>query len=76
VRGARQRPKVGWEALTPTEEKIALLVAAGQSNPDIANQLFLSRRTVDSHVSHILAKLSAKSRVEIALAAEHRKKAG
>jgi DNA-binding CsgD family transcriptional regulator len=68
TRGARRRPDTGWEALTPTEQKIARLVAEGQSNPDIASQLFLSRHTVESHVRHILAKLSATSRVEIARA--------
>jgi hypothetical protein len=38
----------------------------GRSNPDIAAELFLSRNTVQTHVSHILAKLGAQSRVEIA----------
>ena len=66
VRGARRRPTSGWEALTPTETKIAQLVATGQSNPDIAAALFLSRRTIQTHVSHILTKLGARSRVEIA----------
>jgi DNA-binding CsgD family transcriptional regulator len=65
-RGARRRPSTGWEALTPSELTIAGLVAAGRSNPDIAAELFLSRRTVQTHVSHILAKLGAHSRVDIA----------
>ena len=66
VRSLRtERGTVGWAALTPTEIKIAGLVAAGMSNPEIASQLFLSRNTVQSHVSHILAKLGAKGRVEI-----------
>jgi DNA-binding CsgD family transcriptional regulator len=60
-----QRPASGWDALTPTELKIAYLVAAGQSNPDIAAELYLSRNTVQTHVSHILAKLGARSRAEI-----------
>ena len=64
VRGARRRPSTGWEALTPAESKIVQLVAAGQSNPDIAAALFLSRATVQTHVSHILAKLGAHSRIE------------
>ncbi len=68
TRGARRRPAAGWEALTPTEQKIAHLVAGGQSNPDIAGQMLLSRYTVESHVSHILTKLDARSRVEIARA--------
>jgi DNA-binding CsgD family transcriptional regulator len=55
----------GWGALTPTETKVARLVADGRSNPDIAAELFLSRNTVQTHVSHILAKLSAHSRTEI-----------
>ena len=59
------RPVSGWGALTPTEVKIAGLVAGGRSNPDIAAELFLSRNTVQTHVSHILAKLGAQSRVEI-----------
>jgi DNA-binding CsgD family transcriptional regulator/tetratricopeptide (TPR) repeat protein len=66
---ARRRPTTGWPALTPTEQRIARLVAEGASNPDIASQLFLSRHTVQSHVSHILTKLNARSRVEIARAA-------
>jgi DNA-binding CsgD family transcriptional regulator len=63
--GRRPRPAQGWDALTPTEAKIARLVAAGRSNPDIAAELFLSRNTVQTHVSHILAKLGARSRAEI-----------
>jgi DNA-binding CsgD family transcriptional regulator/tetratricopeptide (TPR) repeat protein len=69
-RGGRRtsrRPTQGWAALTDTEGKIALLVAEGLSNPDIATQLYLSRRTVQTHVSHILAKLGLRSRVELAV---------
>ena len=68
-RGARGRrgPRAvsGWEALTPTEIKIAALVARGDSTPDIARSMFLSRRTVQTYISHILAKLGAKTRIEI-----------
>jgi DNA-binding CsgD family transcriptional regulator len=68
-RGARGRrvPRAvsGWEALTPTEIKIAALVARGDSTPDIARGMFLSRRTVQTYISHILTKLGAKSRIEI-----------
>ncbi len=65
VRAFRARPASGWEALTPTEVKVAYLVADGRSNPDVAAALFLSRNTVQTHVSHILAKLGARSRAEI-----------
>ncbi|MFD0591461.1 response regulator transcription factor [Catellatospora coxensis] len=44
-------------------------MAEGRSNPDIAAQMFLSPRTVQSHVSSILAKLGLRSRVEIAVSA-------
>jgi DNA-binding CsgD family transcriptional regulator len=64
--GRRQHPATGWEALTPTELEVAWLVAEGLANPDIAARLFSSRRTVEVHVSHILAKLGVRSRVEIA----------
>jgi len=67
--GDQARPVSGWAALTPTEAKVGELVAAGLSNPDIASRLFLSRNTVQTHVSHILAKLGARSRAEIARAA-------
>jgi DNA-binding CsgD family transcriptional regulator len=55
----------GPDALTPTQLRVAELVAEGYSNPDIAERLNLSRRTVESHVSHILAKLRVSSRGEI-----------
>jgi DNA-binding CsgD family transcriptional regulator len=68
-RGARgprgRRAGSGWAALTPTEVKIAALVARGDSTSEIARGMFLSRRTVQTYISHILAKLGAKSRVEI-----------
>jgi DNA-binding CsgD family transcriptional regulator len=63
--GPRRRPKSGWAALTETERKVAALLAEGLSNPDIAPRMFTSRRTVQYHVSNILAKLSLSSRVEL-----------
>jgi DNA-binding CsgD family transcriptional regulator len=66
VRGLRgQRAERGWVALTPTEVKIAVLVAGGESTSDIARGMFLSRRTVQAHISHILTKLGVKGRVDI-----------
>ncbi len=61
-----RQARSGWDSLTPTETKIATLVQAGLSNPEIAAQLFLSRRTVATHVSHILKKLDVHSRTDIA----------
>ena len=66
VRGPRgPRAATGWAALTPTEVKIAALVARGDSTSEIARGMLLSRRTVQTYISHILAKLGAKSRLEI-----------
>ncbi|TMM35695.1 MAG: hypothetical protein E6F99_18975 [Actinobacteria bacterium] len=67
TRRTHRRPTEGWAALTDTETKIALLVAEGLSNPAIARQMYLSRRTVQTHVSHILGKLGLRSRVELAV---------
>jgi DNA-binding CsgD family transcriptional regulator/transcriptional regulator with XRE-family HTH domain len=61
-----RRPATGWEALTPTERTVAGLVAQGLSNPDIAARLHISRRTVETHVAHLLTKLDARSRAEVA----------
>jgi DNA-binding CsgD family transcriptional regulator len=73
VRGTRpKRPLHGWDALTPAEHKVALLVAAGCSTSDIAQSMYLTRRTVQTHISRILGKLGMRSRVEIAREAFNR----
>lgn len=68
VRGTRSRPTTGWEALTPTEERIVALVAEGVTGPDIGRLLYISPRTVQTHVSHALAKLGLSNRLELATA--------
>src|SRR5258708_10720260 len=65
ARGRRRRPASGWMALTDTERKVAALLAEGLSNPEIASRMFTSRRTIQFHVSNILAKLGLSSRVEL-----------
>jgi DNA-binding CsgD family transcriptional regulator len=66
-RSPRRRVTHGWESLTPTQQRVAELVAKGLSNPDIAAQLFVSRNTVQSHMSSILSKLGMRSRIELIL---------
>jgi DNA-binding CsgD family transcriptional regulator len=69
-RGPHGRQARGWEALTTAELRVVSLVAGGLSNPAIAAELFLSRQTVQTHMSHILAKLGAQSRLQVAREAD------
>jgi non-specific serine/threonine protein kinase len=55
-----------WDLLTVREREVAALVATGLTNKDIAARLFVSKRTVDAHVEHILNKLGYSSRVQVA----------
>jgi DNA-binding CsgD family transcriptional regulator len=61
-----RQARSGWDSLTPTETKISAFVEEGLSNPEIAARMMLSRRTVGTHVSHILKKLDVHSRTDIA----------
>jgi DNA-binding NarL/FixJ family response regulator len=63
---AHRRAVSGWDSLTDAELKIASFVEEGLSNPEIAGRLMLSRRTVATHVSHILKKLNVTTRTDIA----------
>ncbi len=56
-RGERKRPASGWQALTPTELDVVRLVAEGLPNKDIATRLFVSPRTVQTHLTHVYTKL-------------------
>jgi DNA-binding NarL/FixJ family response regulator len=64
VRTWRRKASAG--AFTERELEIARLVAAGASNPEIASRLFLSRKTVERHVSNVLRKVGARNRAELA----------
>jgi DNA-binding CsgD family transcriptional regulator/tetratricopeptide (TPR) repeat protein len=66
VRGPRQRPRFGWQSLTPTELTVSGLVADGLSNPQIGERLYISRRTVQTHLAHVFAKLDIASRAQLA----------
>ena len=62
----------GWAAVTPSELAVAELVADGLTNREVAERLFVSPHTVNSHLRHVFAKLGINSRVELArLARDH-----
>jgi DNA-binding CsgD family transcriptional regulator len=60
--GGRQR----IEGMSPSERRVAELVAEGRTNRDIAAALFVTERTVASHLTHVYAKLGVRSRTELA----------
>jgi DNA-binding CsgD family transcriptional regulator/tetratricopeptide (TPR) repeat protein len=70
--GHAQRPAQGWAALTPTELRVTGLASQGLNNPEIGRRLFISRRTVGTHLSHIFNKLEVSSRVELAAMSRER----
>jgi DNA-binding CsgD family transcriptional regulator len=65
-RGERKRPASGWASLTPAERDVVRLVSEGLANNDIATRLFVSPRTVQTHLTHVYTKLGLTSRVQLA----------
>lgn len=65
--GARPRQMMvtGVEALTPSERRVATMAAGGLSSPQIAQALFVSLKTVETHLGHVYAKLGIHSRTEL-----------
>ncbi|MFI2710497.1 LuxR C-terminal-related transcriptional regulator [Micromonospora sp. NPDC018662] len=68
-RAPADQPTSGWAALTPAEFRVVRLLARGLSNRDIADELFLSQNTVQTHLARIRSKLGLRSRLDIARAA-------
>ena len=66
TRGARGRPSLGWNSLTPTELQFVDLVRGGLSNREISLRLLMSTETVKSHLSRIFRKLDVAKRVHLA----------
>jgi len=62
----RKRPASGWASLTPAELDVIRLVSEGLANNDIATRLFVSSRTVQTHLTHVYTKLGLTSRVQLA----------
>ena len=64
-RGERKRPTSGWGSLTPAERDVVRLVSEGLGNKDIGTRLFISPRTVQTHLTHVYTKLGLTSRVQL-----------
>ena len=64
--GERKRPTSGWASLTPAERDVVRLVSEGLTNNDIGTRLFVSPRTVQTHLTHVYTKLGLTSRVQLA----------
>ncbi len=62
------RPLTGWGSLTKSELKVAELVSHGLTYRAIGERLFVSRRTVETHVAHVFGKLDVRSKSELASA--------
>ncbi len=73
-RGPRGRPQFGWPSLTPTERAVADLVAEGLSNPQIGARLYISHRTVQTHLAHVFAKLDISARAQLAAEVTRRRR--
>jgi len=66
LRGSRTRPRTGWASLTDAERTVADVVADGLTNAQIGDRLYVSRRTVSTHLARIFVQLGIGSRVELA----------
>jgi DNA-binding CsgD family transcriptional regulator len=66
-RGERNRPSTGWASLSPSEAEVVELIREGTSNAEIAARLYISPRTVQSHLTRIYAKLGVKGRTALAV---------
>ena len=60
-----RRDSKGWPCLTAAQSRVAELAAEGLTNAEIAESLFISSRTVSTHLSHVFAKLGVNSRRQL-----------
>jgi DNA-binding CsgD family transcriptional regulator len=63
----------GWGALTTAELAVADLAAEGRTNREIAEKLFISPHTVNTHLRHVFEKLGLRSRLALSRAAEQQR---
>ena len=75
MRPRRTPPRAtsGWEALTASERRVVQLVGDGMTNGQVAELLFVSRRTVESHLIRVYQKLDVSRRAELVIAERNRR---
>jgi two-component system response regulator NreC len=61
----RPDQRTGADSLTPREREVLQLIAEGHTNQGIANELYISVKTVEAHKSHIMSKLHARNRTDL-----------
>jgi DNA-binding NarL/FixJ family response regulator len=66
---AESKPSLILQALTPREQEVLALIAKGASNKEIAQQLYISERTVKAHITSILSQLNLRDRTQAAILA-------
>jgi DNA-binding CsgD family transcriptional regulator len=71
-RARHGRSRFGWESLTQAELRVVVLAAEGLTNREVAERLFVSRRTVATHLEHVFQKLGCSSRTRLAAEAVRR----
>lgn len=64
---------MGWDSLTRSELVVAGLAAEGLTNPQIGDRLFISRRTVATHLANVFRKLGITNRVQLATEVSRRR---
>lgn len=69
ARSGSRGPQTLFDSLTPREQEVVRLLAEGLADRDLAQRLFISVRTVQTHLSHIYAKVGVHTRTEVALMA-------
>ena len=67
--GTKDKARATLAGLTPREHEVVLGIAQGETNAEIAARLYMSVATVKAHITHILTKLGATNRTQIALLA-------
>ncbi len=74
-RRAPERPSSGWDSLTDTERRVVGLVGRGLTNREIAEHLFVSRRTIESHLTRVYPKLGFPTRAGLIVELQKRRSA-